>query len=319
MKKILLLSFVLMCCILCNAQTTVLTQLPKVCINDSLQQIIAEEIAKPIHDKLPEWACGVLINKEGQLVALYDSSPIHWNVYQNIHPGSIMMPFTILGALLTNKVDSASAFPITKEGIHTETYRCYDSRPINDTLTVSEIIAIGSHVGMFEIFEQAFAADSLSPQYFNAFMRQLGIETNILNNTDLLKQSYRNEFNISPLHLAWLYHCLAQGLIPEEWKESAAIVRQGMHGVVWNNELGTARKLQWTHGAQSKKVKLMGQTSQQRLNGSSNHHLISFCGSFPEESPEYTCLIMMYDPQYPYSANMDCAVPVRKIAERIYK
>jgi cell division protein FtsI (penicillin-binding protein 3) len=85
---------------------------------------------------------------------------------------------------------------------------------------------------------------------------------------------------------------------------------------VWN-KIGSASKCPWTYGAQSKTVQLIGKTGSAQINHSPRHHIISFCGIFPEESPEYTCLVIVANPHYPYSERMDCAAPVRKIAERI--
>ena len=49
---------------------------------------------------------------------------------------------------------------------------------------------------------------------------------------------------------------------------------------------------------------------------SGKHHRITFVGYFPEDKPQYTCICMIEDPQFPYDAGMDCGTAVRIIAEK---
>lgn len=283
-----------------------------------IQKIVEEEMAVPVSSRNPDWACAIVLDKEGNVVALYDTDPSNAHINQKRLLGNIMQPFTILWALQTHEVNASSTFEICKNGITTGPHCVKDSRPIDSTLFIPDIMAIGSSVGTFEIFRQVYLTDAGVPENFNSFMSQLGIETHMEYYWEILLQSYSNELAISPLHLAMLYHKLAQGLFPQEWTEEISIIREGMHEVVWNNKLGTASRSVWSNGAQSDKVHIMGKTGTVQINQDPWHHIISFCGSFPEEAPEYTCLVIVANPHFPYSAKMDCAVPVRKIAERIY-
>ena len=47
-------------------------------------------------------------------------------------------------------------------------------------------------------------------------------------------------------------------------------------------------------------------------------HTVSFIGAFPEQNPEYTLLVLLKKVPYPSSAKIQCAEPMRYIAERIY-
>ena len=285
---------------------------------NSIQQIVANEMTIPVADREPDWACAILLDKDGRVIALYDTDPANSHIEKKMQLGNIMEPFTVLSALLSQRVNASSTFSITKGGINTGEYCCKDYRPIDSTLCVPDIMAISSEVGTFHIFEQAFGAEVQSPQNFDCFMHQLGIESQTESVPELLRQSYLNEFDVSPLQLARLYHRLAQGTLPQEWNEETSVIVGGLHEVVWNNKLGTASRSVWSHGAQSDKVHIMGKTGVAQINHDRWHHIISFCGIFPEEAPEYTCLVVVANPHFPYSAKMDCAVPVRKIAERIY-
>lgn len=73
--------------------------------------------------------------------------------------------------------------------------------------------------------------------------------------------------------------------------------------------------------AQSNKVAIMGKTGSLRLDENGRKHRISFVGIFPENDPQYTCMVMFNAPKnFPfYDAGMDCGSTVRIIAESILK
>ena len=98
-------------------------------------------------------------------------------------------------------------------------------------------------------------------------------------------------------------------------------IRGALHDVVWDDHLGTAAKRLWSRKAQSQLVSIAGKTGTAQLfmrgrGYSGKHHRMTFVGYFPEDNPQYTCICMIEDPQYPYDAGMDCGSAVRIIAER---
>ena len=302
-----------------NPTHSILLRQPEICIDSTIQPIVAEMASLPIESRNPDWVCAVLINKEGKVVALFDTDSTKSHVQQKRQLGTIIEPFTLLGALLTRKVGKYTTFHITKEGINTEYHRFKDPYPLDTTFRVRDILAFNSPVGMYKIYEKAYSDNPNSPLIFKAHMRKIGIEPKVKDIQELLGQSYLNNFMVSPLHLAWLYHCLAHDILPQEWKSVAPFVRDGLHDVVWHNGFGTASRTAWTRGAQSDKVRIVGKTGAVQIGHGPKNRILSFCGFFPEESPEYTCLIIVANPTFPHNAGMDCAVPVRKIAEQIYR
>lgn len=300
----------------CSAPKVFLHQ-PEITINDTMQQIVVEAIEKPIADRNPDWACAILLNKKGQVVALFDTDSAQSHINQDMRVGGILKPFTIMGALMTDSIDSTMTYPVSKKGIRWGKSRIWDAHPMDTVLTIQDIIAVSSNIGEFEILSNVYRhPDTL--KLFNEYLKMFGINTHTDSCPDIMRQVFQGELTTSPIHLVWLYHCLAQNLLPEEWRDVANIAREGMHEAVWN-KIGSASKLVWTYGAQSKKVQLMGKTGSVQINNNPRHHTISFCGIFPEENPEYTCLIMISNPSYPYSERIDCATTVRKIAEQIIK
>lgn len=98
--------------------------------------------------------------------------------------------------------------------------------------------------------------------------------------------------------------------------ENAAILRQMMHGVVWEQG-GTAKSLK------NDVVEIAGKTGtckialedkRKRFDKNGNkidlppfkggylegHYRVTFCGFFPFDKPKYTCIVMISDPKVPY-------------------
>ena len=103
-------------------------------------------------------------------------------------------------------------------------------------------------------------------------------------------------------------------------KETLAEIKECLHDVVWDNDLGTASVNPWgSRKAQSALVSIAGKTgTAQVLEGGyqNTKHRISFVGYFPEENPQYSCICVIHGPKWPYDAGMDCGSVVRNIAEK---
>lgn len=98
-------------------------------------------------------------------------------------------------------------------------------------------------------------------------------------------------------------------------------IRRCLEAVVWDNEYGTASVNPWGgRKAQSDIVHIAGKTGTARVleNGKylSNFHRIAFCGYFPMDNPQFTCICVIQKPRNPYDAGMDCGGTVRRIAEK---
>ena len=165
----------------------------------------------------------------------------------------------------------------------------------------------------------------------------------------LSKMSYGYSVELSPMQILMFYNAVANNgrmmrpmlvtgiqqngevekrFRPEVVKSSICSkstlqdIQSALHDVVWDNHLGTAAKKPWVGAkAQSELVHIAGKTGTAQLfvrghGYSGKRHRITFVGYFPEENPQYTCICMIEDPQYPYDAGMDCGVVVRVIAEK---
>ena len=164
----------------------------------------------------------------------------------------------------------------------------------------------------------------------------------------LSKMSYGYSVELSPMQILMFYNAIAndgrmmrpmlvtairqngetvRSFRPEVVKSSICSSRtlrdiQGaLHDVVWDDHLGTAAAKPWSRKAQSRWVSIAGKTGTAQLfipghGYSGKHHRMTFVGYFPEDNPQYTCICMIEDPQFPYDAGMDCGTAVRLIAEK---
>lgn len=297
-------------------------QEPEISINDSLQQLVGEAVTARMAINQAEWGCAVLLDKSGKVVAMFETDSIpHINEY--IEVGTILTPFAVLAAASTGQVDSTSKFAVTKSGYQIGEVTIHDSHPCDTTYRIREAIAISSNIAACQIVQKAFA-DSI--ELFNQSMASMGIITKATNQKELASCALGVDCPASPMHLTWIYHYLAQGWFSKDWNVAKSGVIEGLHDCVWNNDLGTASVLKWMgnivdYKAQSNEVAIMGKTGSLRLDESGRKHRISFVGIFPEDDPQYTCLVMFNASQnFPlYDAGMDCGSTVRIIAERILK
>ena len=310
--KHLILSFLLLCGTMSFAATP---QQYEVAIDDSLQHIVSWEMQYSLRHLSPEWGCAILMNKDHQVVALYDTDSLGRNAYQPIEIGSIIEPFSVMAALRTGRVSEHNQFPLSKAGYRDHAgYMWHDRHPIDTVLDVPSVIAVSSRSGICQIMEKAFADN---PMLFAQYMSELGLSLDIDSLEDVLRMANGLGVNISPIYLTYLYSQLVQKQFPEEVWGSTQPILHALHEVVWNN-IGTASKVMWTKGAQSEIVSIIGKTGDLKEEGEHQPHTVSFIGAFPEQNPEYTLLVLLKKVPYPSSAKIQCAEPMRYIAERIY-
>lgn len=310
--KHLILSVLLLCGTLSFAATP---QQYEVAIDDSLQHIVSWEMQYSLRHLSPEWGCAILMNKDHQIVALYDTDSLGMNAYQSIEVGSIIEPFSVMAAMRTGLLSDSSMFQLSKVGYRDYAgYTWRDSHPVDTILDIPSIIAVSSRSGICQIMEQAFADN---PMLFRQYMNELGFSISVDSLEDVLRKA--NGFGVytSPVQLAYLYSQLVQKQLPVKVWGNLQPILHALHEVVWNR-IGTASKVMWTQGAQSEIVSIIGKTGDLKEEGDHQPHTVSFVGAFPEQNPEYTLLVLLKKVPYPSSAKIHCAYPACAIAERMY-
>lgn len=286
------------CMLSCTSKSPLLKE-PTIKINDNLQQIVSEEVLSQLNKSEDDWGCAVLINSKGQLVAAFNTDSID-HISEQRPLGTILMPFALLAI-------SRNALP--KEDFVGE-------------LSLSKVIASSDRSEAWQMLLKAF---SDNPTRFSQYMNEMGIDTDQQNIWSLGENGYRSlghDWCTTPLHTAWLYHCLANGLFPQEWSVQTSGVLKGLHDCVNDPDNGTAFASPWGElMAYSTKVHMFGKTGAISIDEEKRDYLVFFVGCFPENDPEYTCLVMFNSPKSPFysSAGMACGATVRKIAEKIIK
>ena len=322
MKKLLFL-FAASICLLtsCNPKSSSVE--PQIVIDPTLQSILAHHvnaIAEEIH---PQWGLGCLMDLQSNTIcALHSTDTDNNYALIDMEMGTIMLPFTVLSALNTNTI------PLDTTFLHPAPVRIRDANKYSDsdtTYQVRDIIAVSQGLLTDELVEIAFHDNPLLMQDF--FYQSLGIQlspnSQELSYQDLVNRSVGYHYTTTPLHLLSLYGKLA---LQQLECDTAAqqLICQGLHDVVWNNDLGTASVNLWGgRKAQSDIVSIAGKTGTVQVseNGTYtyNKHRISFVGYFPEDNPRYVCLVIINAPsRFPYDAGTTCGGCVRKIAEDIY-
>ena len=237
---------------------------------------------------------------------------------------------------------------------HTDAHPMDTVLTVRSALAVSSNIALAklitrSYEGSAKKFVRRIEKMGLMDSVYCEIPGADKVRIDVPNDTvTLSKMSYGYSVELSPMQILMFYNAIANGgrmvrpmlvtsiqqngedlkrFRPEVVKSSICSNRtlhdiQGaLHDVVWDDHLGTAAKRLWSRKAQSNLVSIAGKTGTAQLfvrghGYSAKRHRMTFVGYFPEENPQYTCICMIEDPQYPYDAGMDCGSTVRVIAEK---
>ena len=321
MKKILFILAASLC--LFSACGPKSPSAPQIVIDSALQSIVSDHVTSMADNIRAQWGLGMLMDlQSGTICALHSTDTAHNYAFAEMEMGPIMLPFTILSALSTNAIplDTIFLFPAPVRRKNANLYSDSDT-----TYHLRDIIAISNALLTDDVVEIAFRDNpKLMQDFFHKSLDiQLSPHSQELSYKDVVNRSVGYHYTTTPLHLLSLYGKLALQQLPCD-TVSQRLICQGLHDVVWNNELGTASVNPWgSRKAQSDIVSIAGKTGSASLcidgSRSARSHRISFVGYFPEDNPRYACLVMFNAPSYfPYDAGTNCGSCVRHIAEDIY-
>lgn len=294
-------------------------------IDPTLQTIITKHVSYEANKLNSEWGFGIMMDIQSNTIcANYSTDTTHNYAFAPMEMGTLMQPFAILAALSTNKISLDTTISISHQGYQCCDRKIFDSHPLDTLLTIRDIIALSSNVGTCQLIEDAFKND---PLQMTKVYRDWGIcpfesQKEPTSISPLLDYALGYHYTITPVKVISLYSVLVHHELNCS-TSAQQLVCQGLHDVVWNNELGTAAINPWgIRKAQSDIVSIAGKTGSAQIykDGKylNKHHRISFVGYFPEDNPRYICLIIFNDPKFPYDAGTNCGGCVRKIAEERY-
>lgn len=310
----------------CTQQEGVATEHP-VAIIDSLQQIVAEEVQARVNRTEAEWGVGILMDAHsGTVVAIYDTDSTLVHAQSAWEMDGIVSPLALLAAYSIEPQEWDTAVTVCREGVTYNGHLFRDPHPRDATFSLSDAIATSSQVAVYRYILRVFEQQpALLPEILTRWGFEFAAQDSVCDAmTEALAYAMGYHCTITPVQLAYLYSCVATGQhlrVPANGLDS---IRLGLHRVVWDNNLGTASINPWNiRKVQSNKVQIAGKTGAARIctDGQYDrlHHRLSFVGYFPEDNPQYTCLVILNNPKYYgyYEAGSDCGIPVRRIAERI--
>lgn len=296
-------------------------------IDTDIQQIVMDEVDARRSINHADWACAIVLNERGEGITGYEirrkDTTMHRYLTDKQAIGTIFMPFSLLMTSVTSFVDSSFTVPVQKKGwCPLGGKEIVDSHPRDTILRVRDIIAASSYQGAGRAFMASTWLKSNGVKNFKWYLNKLGCDSSQFCQWSEYASITGTDVITTPEHIALLYHCLTHGSFHEEWHVESSGVLEGLHDCVWNNDLGTASVTMCGDDiiydrAQSDKVAIMGKTGTVTIDKDPHKHVISFVGIFPEDNPQYTCLVMFGNPQGAYSAGVDCGGTVRRIAERI--
>jgi cell division protein FtsI (penicillin-binding protein 3) len=88
-------------------------------------------------------------------------------------------------------------------------------------------------------------------------------------------------------------------------------IRKALLGVVENETFGTAKNVK------SKYVRIAGKTGTAQILPEKTRHQVSFCGYFPADNPQYTCIVVLRKPEGSPSGGLMSGAVFKTIAEGV--
>lgn len=276
-----------------------------------------------------------------------------------MEPGSTFKTISLMAALDDGKVKIKDTIRVEHDGWWYHGAKHMDAHPSDTVYTIRQAMAVSSNIALAKIVTDGYngsakkfvkklrnmglcdSVDFTIPGANQALI-------NVPNDTvTISKMAYGYSVELSPLQILMFYNGIANdgkmisplfvkeickdGKTIEEF-ESTVIkgsmcddstlegVRECLHDVVWDNELGTASVNPWgTRKAQSNLVTIAGKTGTAQVLERGYHntrHRMSFVGYFPEEHPQYSCICVIHAPKWPYDSGLDCGGVVRQVAEK---
>ena len=310
----------------CTQQERVATEHP-VAIVDSLQQIVAEDVQARVNRTEAKWGVGILMDAQsGTVVAMYDTDSTLIHAQSAWELGSIVSPLALLAAYSVEPQGWDTTVAVCRSGFEYAGHTFRDPYLRDAVYSLSDAIATSSNTAIVQYVLRVFEPQpALLPEILTKWGFEFAEQDSACDAmTETLEYAIGYHCTITPVQLAYLYSCMATGQhlrVPVNGLDS---IRLGLHRAVWDNDLGTASVNPWgIRKAQSDKVRIAGKTGAAQIctDGQYDrcHHRLSFVGYFPEDNPQYTCLVILNNPKNYgfYEAGADCGIPVRRIAERM--
>ena len=279
-----------------------------------------------------------------------------------VEPGSTFKTISLMAALDDQKIAITDSIKVWKRGWKYHSVSHTDAHPADTTYSIRQALAVSSNIALARIVTEGYNGsaqkfvDKLNRMGLSDSVDYIipGAQQALITVPDdtvtISKMAYGYSVELSPLQMLMFYNGIANkgkmispvlvkkickgdktierfetSVIRNSMCSSSTLddIKQCLHDVVWDNDLGTASVNPWgMRKAQSKLVSIAGKTGTAQISSehgySNRRHRMSFVGYFPEEKPQYSCICVIHGPRnygY-YDAGMDCGSVVRNIAEK---
>lgn len=276
-----------------------------------------------------------------------------------MEPGSTFKTISLMAALDDGKVKMKDTIRVDSLGWWYHGAKHTDAHPCDTVYTIRQAMAVSSNIALAKIVTDGYngsakkfvkklesmgLCDSIDYTIPGANQALITVPNDTVT---ISKMAYGYSVELSPLQVLMFYNGIANNgkmitpLFVKEIRDGGKIIetfessviessmcdastlegiRECLHDVVWDNDLGTASVNPWgTRKAQSDLVAIAGKTGTAQVRESGYHqkkHRMSFVGYFPEDNPQYSCICVIHGPQWPYDSGLDCGMVVRQIAEK---
>ena len=334
-------------------------------IDVEYQRILEQELTGQLKKTNSRTANGIIVNPyNGEILALAsvpgsdlnkglssEEQSRDYSTSYNYEPGSTLKPFSILAGLKENKITLSDKYYCEKgEYFISDIKRRIIDHDPNDTLTVKEVLAYSSNIGMAKISLKVGKESIYKTLNAFGFGEKTGIssykeEKGYLksiqdwNEHSRISISIGQEVNATNLQLAMAYSAIANGgylLKPKIIKKvSAGTLQEDPVSIVRKvasrehlDLLIEALKMTVTDGTASSMFSndfcSYGKTgTSQVFDRNENKYsdsifVASYAGVFPCDSPKLVCIISFLEPEMKYRWATQTAVPVvEKVLNKI--
>lgn len=261
-----------------------------------------------LHDKLTELQADsglvIIIDRNGNIVTnvnlvaengMYkDGDNLTFDTRRTI--GSLFSPVSMLIALNGNTVLPTDVFDVENGVLLVDDCEIRDHNANiggYGKITAEQVIAFDSNVGIAKIILNGYDSDK-----FIQSINDLELDV-MAEDAPLVKLATGYGIKITPISILSFYNDIASNKVDVLDKMLAQVVKEGTGSP-----------------ADSEMVSIAGKTGNVLLPDGTRE--VSFCGYFPADDPEYTCLVIISNPKngYPSGGAMAGDV-VRQIAEII--
>ncbi len=242
-------------------------------------------------------------------------------------PGSIFLPIAMMAALETGKISINDSVETERGSYEYRGFKILDANYAHGgfgTISREQAIVVSSNIGTIRTIEDAFG-DSIQQLSVQLKKMSLGepFSDEYLKNKFLWIQflGIGYEINLSPLQIITFYNAIANNgkMVFEDKVMNAQIaseptikaIQKALARVVSHRGPGFA--------SDSEQISVAGKTGWTRFQFGNPADTIvnrvdvaSFCGYFPVENPQYTCLVMIYNNKYSISPKGMIAVKIVK-------